>query len=206
MGLSNDRRKRADWAGASHEILRLWSVPLLICLLMLLAETGGDALREVLRYAREPVAHGEFWRLLSGHLVHLGWAHFLMNAIALLLIWALVGERLSIRRWLLALLLIIVVIDAGFWFIDRQLVWYVGLSGVLHGVLLAGLLAGWSEHKTESLLLAALLAMKLVYEQIVGPLPGSESTAGGAVVVNAHLYGAIGGLLSGFLLRVRAAR
>ena len=206
MGLSHDRRKRGAGAGGSHGILRLWSLPLLICLLMLLAETGGDALREALRYAREPVAEGELWRLLSGHLVHLGWPHLLMNALALLLIWALVGERLTNRNWLLALSLIFAVIDAGFWFVDRQLVWYVGLSGVLHGVLLTGLVAGWNERKTESLLLAALLAMKLIYEQTIGPLPGSESTAGGAVVVNAHLYGAMGGLLGGFLLRVRAAR
>ena len=100
----------------------------------------------------------------------------------------------------------VVVIDAGFWFLDRQLVWYVGLSGVLHGMLLAGLVAGWAERKTESLLLAALLLAKLIYEQFMGPLPGSESTAGGAVVVNAHLYGAAGGLFSGLLLRVRAPR
>lgn len=206
MGLNHDRRKPDEGLGGSHRYLRLWRLPFLICLLLLLVEAGGEPVREALRYAREPIAQGEIWRLLSGHLVHLGWTHFLMNAVALLLIWALVGERLNAQRWLLAMFLIVVTIDAGFWFIDRQLVWYVGLSGVLHGILLAGLVAGWPEARTESLILAGLLALKLVYEQVVGPLPGSESTAGGAVVVNAHLYGAVGGLLGGLLLRVRAVR
>ena len=37
---------------------------------------------------------------------------------------------------------------------------------------------------------------KLVWEQLVGPLPFSESTSGGPVLVDAHLYGTIGGLLT----------
>ena len=49
--------------------------------------------------------------------------------------------------------------------------------------------AGW-------VVLWAAVVAKLAYEQLVGPLPGSEAAAGGAVVVNAHLYGAIGGALS----------
>ncbi len=37
--------------------------------------------------------------------------------------------------------------------------------------------------------------VKLVWEGVMGPMPGSESTAGGPVVVQAHLYGSVGGLM-----------
>ena len=48
----------------------------------------------------------------------------------------------------------------------------------------------------ESVVICALVIGKLIYEQLFGPLPGSESTSGGSVVVNAHLYGAIGGAIA----------
>jgi rhomboid family GlyGly-CTERM serine protease len=206
MGLDNDRVNQREWAAAGSIGLRLWAPPVLVCVLLLLAEAGGDPVREALRYAREPIAAGELWRLVSGHFVHLGWSHFLMNAVALLLIWALVGNRLAVRQWLLVFVLVIGGIDAGFWFIDRQLVWYVGLSGVLHGLLLAGLVAGWRASRGEAVLLTVLMAAKLLYEQLLGPLPGSEATAGGAVVVNAHLYGALAGLAAASLIRVKVGR
>jgi hypothetical protein len=45
---------------------------------------------------------------------------------------------------------------------------------------------------------------KVAYEQIAGPLPGSEATSGGAVIVDAHLYGIIGGTaVAAALIRVR---
>ena len=41
-----------------------------------------------------------------------------------------------------------------------------------------------------------VLIAKLAWEQISGPLPGSAATAGVAVIVDAHLYGAAGGILA----------
>lgn len=182
--------------------LQHWLLPLAIIGISGIAGLGGDGLREALRYAREPLQQGELWRLLSGHLVHLGWMHWLMNAAALLAIWLLVGGARTARHWLLIMLVVLATIDAGFWWLDTQLRWYVGMSGLLHGLLFAGLLAGFQERPLESLVLAGLLVLKLAYEQFAGPIPGSESAAGGPVVVNAHLYGAVGGLLAHFVLRV----
>jgi membrane associated rhomboid family serine protease len=45
-----------------------------------------------------------------------------------------------------------------------------------------------------------LVCGKLLWEQAVGPLPGSAEVAGGKVIVDAHLYGAIGGLVLGWVL------
>ena len=40
------------------------------------------------------------------------------------------------------------------------------------------------------------IGSKLIWEQLAGPIPFSESTSGGPVLVEAHLYGTIGGLLT----------
>jgi rhomboid family GlyGly-CTERM serine protease len=95
-------------------------------------------------------------------------------------------------------------VSAGLWFLSPQVGWYVGLSGALHGLLAAGVIAQFRQRALESSVIAAVVIGKLVYEQLLGPLPGSESTSGGNVVVDAHLFGLIGGILVALtLIRVR---
>lgn len=183
-----------------------WQVALIIALLCIVAAIFGEDGRALLRYERAAIGDGEYWRLLSGHFVHLGYPHLLLNLIGLLLVWLLVGRHYSTQRWVLVAAISIAVMDAGFWFLEADLRWYVGLSGLLHGLLLAGAIAGIRSLPAESIVICAAVVAKLAYEQLVSPLPGSESLAGGAVFVNAHLYGAIGGALSAFVFwhRVRA--
>jgi len=200
MGLSQ--------AGNSAKPRRLrgtaaWLLPAALVLSGGLAAILGEDGLILLRYEREAINAGEFWRLLSGHFVHLGWGHYWLNAAGLILVWFLVGHALTPLQWLGGLAGIIVGIDAGFWFLDPQLAWYVGLSGALHGLLVGGLLVTWREAPGENLLVLGLIAAKLTFEQIVGPLPGSESAAGGSVVVNAHLYGAVAGAVLAIAYRIR---
>jgi len=160
-----------------------------------------------MRYERSGIENGEFWRLLTGHLVHLGASHFALNAAGLALVWYLVGDAFTRIGWAWVALASIIAIDSGFWLLNPGLRWYVGLSGLLHGLLAAGLVVSATKERKEIVLLAILLVAKLAWEQLGGPLPGSESSSGGPVVVDAHLYGAVGGLFAAFLakIRVRAA-
>jgi len=169
-------------------------------------EIFGDAGREALAFYRPGLAAGELWRLMSAHFVHLGIAHLLLNAAGLLLVWYLVSASFSNARWLLVTLLVVAGVDAGLWFLEPQLVWYVGLSGLLHGLLAAGIVAGLRSGRIDLLILALLVAAKLVYEQLVGPLPGSEQSSGGAVIVASHLYGAITGVFAAMLMMIRVRR
>ncbi len=177
-----------------------WQVPFVIALACVVAAAWGDAARELLRYDRLAIAGGDYWRLLSAHFVHLGVPHLALNLAGLFLVWLLVGRLYNTRQWILVATISILAMDAGFWFLDGGLRWYVGLSGLLHGLLLAGAIRGLRSLPGESVVICAMVFAKLVYEQVAGPLPGSESAAGGAVVVNAHLYGAVGGALSACVL------
>ena len=177
-----------------------WGLALLLaCALLLLPELAGEAGRLALRYDRAALAHGELWRLISAHLVHLDLGHAVLNSLGLLLMWALFVRDYRPVQWLVIVLASMAAIDAGLWLRDSTVAWYVGSSGVLHGVMVAGTLAHVRRGDLDGWLLAAFIISKLAYEQSAGALPFSDSHAG--VVVDAHLYGAIGGALpAGWLL------
>lgn len=170
-----------------------WALPLALALCSVLIMFGGDNAAQWLRYDRLAIMQGEYWRLLTAHLTHLGWSHLLLNLAGLFVLWALVGDVLSRSGWLLLLFVSALTISAGLWLFDPQLRWYVGLSGVLHGILLGGALLLTLSGSREGIYLLLVTVGKLLWEQLVGPMPGSEATAGGKVIVNAHLYGAVAG-------------
>lgn len=166
---------------------------------LLLPSIAGDAGRALLRYDRAGVAAGEFWRLLSGHLVHLDGTHAALNALGLVLMWALFARDFSPGRWVAIVLVSIATIDAGLWFRSPEIEWYVGASGWLHGVMAAGTLAHLRRRDFDGWILAIFLIAKLGIEQRAAlPFAGDDP-----VVVQAHLYGAIGGLATALCLRSR---
>ncbi len=179
-----------------------WEFPFAVALICVVAAAWGDIARELLRYDRPAIADGEVWRLLSGHFVHLGYQHLALNLAGLALVWLLVGRRFGTRQWSLVATICIAVMSTAFWFLDADMHWYVGLSGLLHGLLVAGAMRGIPSLPWESVTICFLITAKLAYEQLVGPLPGSELAAGGAVIVNSHLYGAAGGALSAIVLYI----
>ena len=199
MGLSKGEETRL---GALPSLA--WLVPGSIVLAALFLLLTGDTGREWLRFERSGIAAGEAWRLLTGHLVHLGVSHTVLNLAGLVLVWVLVGRAFDWKQWLWIMAGSVAAIDLGLWFGAPSLEWYVGLSGLLHGMLGAGIVAGIAARSSEALLLAVVVAGKLAWEQFAGPLPGSEATSGGAVIVDAHLYGVGGGILvAAMLIRVR---
>lgn len=180
-----------------------WQVPLVLAAAGVLAAIAGASGQQWLRYDRNSIADGELWRLLTGHVVHLNAAHLALNLAGLLLVWLLVGSCFSALAWSIVIALTLAVIDIGFWFLDPELSWYVGMSGLLHGLLMAGVVARLRDAPGESIALGLLVVAKIAYEQFAGPLPGSEASAGGPVVVNAHLYGTIAGVLAGGAASIR---
>jgi rhomboid family GlyGly-CTERM serine protease len=171
---------------------------LAVCALLVLLTLTGDAGRALLRYDRAALASGELWRLVTAHLVHLDLHHALLNCLGLVLMWILFARDYLPRQWLVVVLGSITAIDAGLALWDSTLRWYVGSSGALHGVMAAGTLAHLRRRERDGWLLAAFLAGKLVWEQGVGALPLSGSDP---VVVDAHLFGAAGGLAAAAFLK-----
>lgn len=175
--------------------------PLALALGSFIVALLGSNTESALRYDRAAILDGQVWRLLSGHLVHLGASHLVMNLVALALIWVLAGRLFTAWQWVLIAVICALGVGGGLLAFNTDLAWYVGLSGVLHGFLVAGCLADLRSGHRNAWLLLALVWAKLIWEQIAGPLPGSELGAGGAVVVDAHLYGALSGILAAAILK-----
>ena len=117
---------------------RYWLVPLVITALCVALSLGGDAARDWGRYDRAALEAGQVWRLITAHLVHLGWGHLWPNVLALLLIGGLVEEFLGPLEWVVATVGAALGIDLGLYALDPGVSWYVGLSGVLHGLVACG--------------------------------------------------------------------
>jgi rhomboid family GlyGly-CTERM serine protease len=194
---------QGDLSHPRNRTLAAWLLPVFAASIAVIFALFGDAGRDGLAFFRPAIATGQIWRLVSGHFVHLGASHLLMNVAGLLLTWYLIGTSFSRGQWLLVAGLVIAGIDIGFWFFEPQLLWYVGLSGLLHGLLAAGVVASLRSARIEVWIIAVALIGKLTYEQLVGPLPGSEESSGGNVIVAAHAYGAFAGVLAAGLIRIR---
>jgi rhomboid family GlyGly-CTERM serine protease len=201
MGLPNRHE-----SGLSGWLKRLayWKVAILLIVICTTIDLFGDMGREALKYDRLAISGGEYWRLVTGHFAHLSTSHLMLNLAGLVLSWLLVGRNYSTKQWLVVLLIIISAISSGFWILDENMLWYVGLSGILHGLMISGAIQGLKSLPAESAVICLLVVSKLIYEQLFGPLPGSESVSGGEVVVNAHLYGAIGGAVAAGIFWRRA--
>jgi len=166
---------------------------LLAALALLLAcAAGGEPWLRALRYERAAITQGEWWRLLSAHLVHLGVRHLLLDAAALILLWTLFARQLGARAWLLVAAGAIAAIDAGLWWLAPAVQWYAGISGLLHGLWAAGAVASARRRELSGWLLLLALAAKLLREYQLGV---SVVVAAFPVVVEAHRYGAFGALV-----------
>lgn len=171
---------------------------LLICLFL-----GGPDTTVALRYERGAVLDGQWWRLVTGHLVHADGAHLAWNLVGTWLVGWLFVREYTLRGWLLILFASTAAIDAGFIAWQPQLDWYVGFSGVLHGCMAAGLLGALlSTRDVVTIVVAVLFVAKLGWEQMMGPLPFTSASIGLPVIHEAHTYGAVGGLLGAAVLRL----
>jgi rhomboid family GlyGly-CTERM serine protease len=170
-------------------------------LAMVVLFLGGDSVRASLRYERNAVLGGELWRLVSCHFVHANGWHLGLNLAGVGLIALLFPAHMRTREWLCVALFAMLAIGAGLVAFEPGVAWYVGASGMLHGLLAAGAVAWWRRERGPlAAVLTLVLVAKLAFESLEGSLPLAH---GINVITAAHLYGAIGGTFAALLLMLR---
>lgn len=179
------------WIEDRHAGLACMTLAVLIGALSLL----GNHATELLRYDRFAIEQGEYWRVLSGHLVHAGLAHTLLNMAGLVLIALLFPEPLPLRMWLWRVLSISLGISALMYWRLPDLGWYVGLSGTLHGLFVLGFWWLFRQGDRLAPLLLLVLMAKLTWEHFYGAISSNEDLVGVPVLVEAHSYGAMCALI-----------
>ena len=169
----------------------LWALILIVTLTIQLAGWG-----EYTRYDRHLISNSHYWLLISGHFAHLNWAHWSLNMAGLAIVAFFFSSYGLLWHWLSVIVISALFVGLGLYWFRPDIGWYVGLSGVLHGLFLFGVTREIKVHPTSGYVLLVLLVGKLAWEMLHGALPGSQDITGGTVITDAHLYGGIGGVVS----------
>ena len=153
-----------------------------------------QSLQHIVRYDRAGIVEGEIWRVITGHVTHLGWNHLAMNVAGLWLVTYVFAPLGKPWLWATFMFATAILTSAGLFFFKPQLSFYVGLSGILHGIIVIGASRWIQEGDWMGFLVLVVVTVKIGWEQTFGALPLSQEMAGGSVVVDAHLCGTLGGL------------
>jgi rhomboid family GlyGly-CTERM serine protease len=178
-------------AFAQRHSLSIW--PLCLAVLISLLVALNPWLKPWLRYDEGAVAHGEIWRLLTAHFVHLGWVHGLLNGAGFILL-ALIQPAGRAWLWLVFYCASSVLISL-YIVVDSMTYYYVGASGVLHGLFIVAAYFSQSLDLWRRYALITLVVAKLFWEQSQYYQDnGLGDAIGGFVYVDAHLVGGLCGL------------
>ena len=174
-------------------------------------QLAGPGVAGLLRYDREAILDGQVWRLITGHLVHLGWAHLALNVAGLLLLRVGFGAAGKSPLWeLLYLFCLALGVSLGLLLGSPHILWYVGLSGILHGLAVLIAIRMWRRSERAGLVLLLGLLGKVGWEQAFGGASLTGVDIGGAVIFDAHLYGVVSAgiilLVDTMFSRINAAR
>jgi rhomboid family GlyGly-CTERM serine protease len=182
------------------------SVYLLLLACLLLAP-WAESVFNIFVLDRQSVAQGQFWRLWTGHFVHLSWSHLLLSGLGIVLLQQLFGGLLKTVEWFVATAAIAPAIAmcwvadlAGPWFPRQQFDFVVGLSGLLHGLFTFAAVVGLRLNWRMAAAVLVIMLVKVLGEVVLGPAALTEQMIGLPVVVDMHVYGIASGLLLGAIV------
>lgn len=150
-------------------------------------------------YQRDFVETGQWWRIITAHFMHSNVIHFGVNIVGLLLLWLLHGEYVKPKSFFINILVLCAGISLCIYMWSASIYWYVGLSGVLHGLFAWGVIIDISlKRKTGYVLLLGLI-IKIVEEQFFSSSQYMSTLIDVSVAVDAHFYGAVIGIILGLI-------
>jgi membrane associated rhomboid family serine protease len=165
-------------------------------ILELLDQLSGNQLDQLGIHAREIDGMPE---ILTAPFLHAGWDHLMSNSLPFLVLGFLVLLS-GLARWLVSSLIIIVISGMTAWLLTPVHTIILGASGLIFGWLTYLLARGLWSRRPAQVVIAVLVL--LVYGGLIwGLLPGNAG-----ISWQAHLGGAIGGVLAAWLLHRRASR
>ena len=141
----------------------------------------------------------EFWRLWTGHWVHVGWIHYVLNMLAFACL-PFIFPRVKVWHFAALLVLLPLFISLCFYYFFPDIEAYAGLSGVLHGayVAVACVHLLYKKERNFATFVLLLILAKLIWENTIGSV-GTAELIGSPVLVEAHLLGVIGGVVIAML-------
>lgn len=167
----------------------------IIAFFAILAYFFNDVVSELFVYKYRLISQGELWRAFTGHFFHTNGIHLLLNLAALLLLWALHGHFYHVKSYSLLFITSALICSAGMFYFSPEIRQYVGLSGILHGIFVFGAIMDMLHKDKTGYLLFVGVWLKIAHEQFYGASEQVSTLIDANVAIDAHLWGAVGGLL-----------
>lgn len=155
--------------------------------------------QSALAFHRDVAMGSQWWQLISAHFMHNNLAHYVVNMAGLGVLYLLHGEYARVKSFSVNIVVLGVGISVSIYYFSPTLVWYVGLSGILHGLFAWGVIIDLYYKRRTGYLLLFGLFIKLMHEQLSQPSTAMADMIGVRVAIDAHLYGAIIGIMLGIL-------
>ena len=157
---SNHGRRSLPWFTLPWFTLGLGGLAALVFL-------GLEVFQSSLVFDREAIARGEFWRLVTGHVLHISHGHFWLNVAAFFpLAWF--SERVlgHTRKFMVGTFLFsAMLINAWVWWALPDIQFYAGLSAYLNTLYALVMLGAWERTRGPIFLLfLAGDGAKIAYE------------------------------------------
>lgn len=119
-----------------------------------------------LLFKREKILTGDYWRLLTGNLVHTNYNHLALNLAGVWLLYYLFIEHLTVGLFYSLLLLLSLAVGLGLWWFSPATEWYAGVSGALYGMYFAmGCIALYKRDYWSGLPVVLLIVGKLLTDE-----------------------------------------
>lgn len=167
--------------------------PLIIVIVCIILALTAPLSSDFLAYDRNQLNNYQVWRLISGHFLHTNLMHLVLNIAGLALLWALHGHYYQTSRYLTLFSILCLGTSIGLFLFAPQMIWYVGLSGVLHGFFIIGAYFDiQNKFKTGWIMLVGVW-LKVFHEQIYGASENVAQLIDANVAIDAHLFGTMTG-------------
>jgi rhomboid family GlyGly-CTERM serine protease len=157
------------------------------------------AWRDILIYDRAAIVRGEAWRIWTGHLIHFGWPHFVIDAGLFLILGRLLERDFPVATRT-ALVALPAFISGWMFLLDSGMDRYGGLSAVNLGLLVFMAAQGWQKNWTDWFWPGVLL---IYIGEVVLEISAGHGHGGGMirfddpsihVATSAHIAGALYGV------------
>ncbi|WP_299798815.1 rhombosortase [uncultured Shewanella sp.] len=157
-------------------------------------------LESLLAFRRSAIGAGDYWRLISGNLLHTNHWHLVMNLAGLWVLLLLFKPHFSALSFTSVFILLCALQGLGLYLFFPLLSGYVGLSGMLHGLFTYGAIKDIAAGIKSGYLLLAGVFIKVGYEQIFGASEQVTQMIDARVATEAHLIGVVTGILLSILV------
>jgi rhomboid family GlyGly-CTERM serine protease len=140
----------------------------------------------------------EVWRLLSAHIIHFNFFHSAINLIAFWAILLVFYWNLPLKTLIVFLILCCLGVDAGLFLLGATNQEYIGFSGALHGLAIAGACNSRQHKLWRRAAFILIILFKVIAENFfITNSGGITNQQDFIVAADAHAYGAISGLMIG---------